>query len=210
MDDVKPFEIHSFEEEALLRMAEARTRAREIIQSAGNEKAGVLEEARREGFEKGLAAGRAEAAKEEQSRLAERSAALTSVLEGVIKVVEEQRGALIAAAERDLVKLAVAMAGKIVRAELASSRRISVASARRAIELAASRQRLCLMLHPGDLAQVEAVLPDLKRSFPDLAHVDLKGNESISPGGCVAVAETGAVDAQIETQLAQIERGLLG
>jgi flagellar assembly protein FliH len=192
----------SFEEEA-------RARADEIVRAARAEADRVREEARREGFDRGRDEGRAQAAREERERVAAEAAALRAILEEAARALLARRDEFLAAAERDLVRLAVAIAGKIVRAEVQSGRKVAPAAVRRAVELAGRRRELRVLLHPEDLALVDADLPALRRDFPQGGPVTLEASDRVSRGGCLVLTAEGAVDAEVETQLREIERGLL-
>ncbi len=209
-DVIRPFDLRSFEDEARALLEEARARAGEILREAEAEGRKAREEARREGREAGLAEGREAAAAAERERVGRETAGLADLLRAAAHGVEERRDELAAAAERDLVRLAVAVAEKIVRAEIRGGRAVAGAALRRAVELVTRRHRLKVLLHPDDLAMAEACLPALRADFPDLGAVEIEGSGAVSRGGCVVAAAEGAVDADLRTQLEEIERGLIG
>lgn len=209
-DFARPFELRSFEDEARALVEGARGRAREILREADAEARRIFEEARRAGAEAGLAEGREAAAAAERARVGRETAGLADLLRALAREIGRKREELADAAERDLVRLAVAIAEKIVKAEVRSGRPVAAASLRRAVELVARRRRLRVLLHPEDLAVVEACLPALRADFSDLGAVDLQGSGAVERGGCLVAAEEGEVDADVRTQLEEIERGLLG
>ncbi len=209
-DAIRPFELRSFEVEARALVEEARPRAREILQSAEEEGRRIREEARRQGREEGRAEGIEAGAAAGRERVARETAGLAELLRRAAAGIEERRADLAAAAERDLVRLAVAVAEKIVRAEVRSGRAVAAAALRRAVELVTRRRRLKAHLHPDDLAMVESCLPALRADFADLGAVELEASGAVARGGCVVTTEEGAVDADVKTQLEEIERGLLG
>jgi flagellar assembly protein FliH len=209
-DIVRPFRFVSFEEEARTLVEAARVQAQDLLQTAVREKARVLEEARRDGYRKGFEEARAAVAVEERQRVEGEVAALAGVLRAAADGVESRRSELVTAAERDLVRLALAVAERIVKGEVASGRNVAAANVRRAVELAARRHELRVLLNPADLALVEGCVPALRREFADIGTLSLEAAESVTRGGCVVVTREGAVDADIATQLDEIERGLLG
>ena len=115
-----------------------------------------------------------------------------------------------AAAERELVRLSVRIAEKIVKAEVASGARVAVENLRRAVALAVRRREVRVRLNPADLEAVEKFLPELRREVVDLGRVELEADPAVSRGGAVVVTPEGAVDADLRTQLEEIERGLVG
>jgi flagellar assembly protein FliH len=207
---LRPFDLRSFEDEARALLEEARARSKEILRGADAEAQGIREEARRAGREQGRAEGREAAAAAERERIGRETSGLADLLRAAARQVEARRSALAAEAERDLVRLAVAVAEKIVRAEIRSGRPVAAANLRRAVELVTHRRRLKALLHPEDLAAVEACLPALRADLANLGTLDLEESGTVSRGGCVLVTEEGSVDADVRTQLEEIERGLTG
>jgi flagellar assembly protein FliH len=206
--EIRPYDLGSFDEEVAVR--EELVRAREAVRAAEADRARIVEEARKEGLELGRREAVELAVRQEGERLAREAAPLGAVLQKAVEGVEACRRDLLAAAERDLLKLALAVAAKVVKAELRAGGAIAPANLGRALELCAKRQELRVFVHPEDLALVEAYLPDLRRRFADLGTVAVEGLESIGRGGAVVQTREGTVDASIEVQLAEIERGLLG
>jgi len=204
MSDVRPFALPSFEDD--VRAQEEIARANEMVRAAMAERDRIREEARREGLEQ----ARVEAAAIERERGAAEVAAASDLLKRSAEALEAKRAELVAAAERDLVKLALAIAEKIVKREVKISEGIAVANVRRAIELSASRQEVKILVHPEDLSAVEAFLPGLRREFADVLGVAVEDSDAVGRGGCVVSTREGSVDATIAAQLKEIERGLLG
>lgn len=208
MTDMRPFEMQSFEEE--LRAQEQVAKAKEILEGAMRERDRIREEARKEGLEKGRAEALAEARKAERERLTPEVAAIRDLLKKAAEGLQAKRGELIAAAERDLVKLAFAIAGKVVKGEIHASAEVAARNVRQAIELTANRQVIRILVHPEDLKTVETHLPDLRREFTDVLDLALEASETVGRGGCLVSTREGQVDATIAAQLEEIERGLLG
>jgi flagellar assembly protein FliH len=170
----------------------------------------IREQARVEGLEAGRAEGREAALRAERERLAQETAGVRELLRQALAGLEAARAELIAAAERDLVSLAVKIAGKIVKREAASGPSVAPENVRRAIALLARRSDVRVLLHPSDLKAVEAALPGLAREFADLGAVAVESSPAVQRGGCRVVTREGAVDADVAVQLEEIERGLLG
>ena len=208
MADIRPLPLRSFEDEALI--AADFEKAREILRGAIAEREKIRERARQEGFERGLAEGREAAAIAERERHAKEAAPLGDVLRAAAAAIGEKRAELAAAAERELVRLSVRIAEKIVKAEVASGARVAVENLRRAIALAARRREVRARVNPADLEAVEKFLPELRRELVDLGPVALEADPAVARGGAVVVTPEGAVDADILSQLNEIERGLLG
>ncbi|HEU4334143.1 MAG TPA: FliH/SctL family protein [Candidatus Eisenbacteria bacterium] len=196
MEPVRPFYLPSFEKEAEAIVARARDLARDLTVSAAAEAVRLREEASREGLERGRAEGR-EIARREEAQV------LQSGIKKILAEVERHRGHLEKEAERDLVRLAIAIAGKIVKAEVKRGTPVAMNNLRAALHRAVRGHGLEIRLHPDDAAR-------FRPAGEDQAGATIIADASITPGGCIVRTAAGTVDLDIKTQLEEIERGLLG
>ena len=65
-------------------------------------------------------------------------------------------------------------------------------------------------VNPAEEARLEEYLPELLGHLRQIEEVELVGDETVSPGGCVLRLGSGEIDARMETQLASISEELLG
>lgn len=184
-------------DEAARIVAEAHAEAARII-AATQAQAAELE---REARERGLAEARAGFDHEVRQSVADLRERLSSTIDEVAGL----RTAITAHAERDLVKLALEIARKIIRREVAADQDIVVTLARIALERLPSRVAAKVRISPEDFEYVTANSQSLG---PDRA-VELIADFAIKRGGCVVQSEGGSIDARIEEQLAIVEKGLL-
>ncbi|HXT94971.1 MAG TPA: FliH/SctL family protein [Polyangia bacterium] len=173
------------EAEALL--ARARAEA-EALRAEG---VAAREAARQEGFETGRADGVAEAA-----------VALAAARAEAARIVE--------AAEPLALAVAARMAEKIVGRAVALAPETMAEIAGEA--LAACRPgsgAVRVRVHPDDLPAVETRRAALTARAPAAA-LELVADEAVGRHGCVIETPQGRLDARLETQLAALERALLG
>lgn len=199
MSDIHPFDLRSFDAE--VQAAADLERVRAEIREAEAERDRIRDAARREGLELAKA--------DALDRARADAAPVLDLLRKAAAMIGEKRAEVGALAERDLVKLALLVAAKIVKKEVAGGP-VAIDNLRRAIELTASRREIKVLLHEQDLARVDAILPDLRREFSDLQQIALEPSPAVEPGGVIVQTREGSVDATIAAQLDQIERGLLG
>lgn len=204
MADVQPFDLRSFDAEVQAQADLEKLRAE--IRAAEAERDRIRDEARREGLD----LARRDALELATKAAAAEAAPLADLLRKAAAGIEERRAALIAEAERDLVRLMMIVATKIVKTEIQAGRPVAEANLRRAVELTARRHELKVLLHPDDLARIEAFLPELRREFSDVQKIALEASPAVDRGGAIVQTREGSVDATIAAQLDQIERGLLG
>ncbi|MFN0150880.1 MAG: FliH/SctL family protein [bacterium] len=161
--------------------------------------AAAREEAKQEGRAEGLARGR-----EEGLDTAREPAKL---LEKVMRRVTEERETLLAKAERDVLDLAIAVAARIVRREVEVDRDLVTRVIGDALRHASPLEEVVVRVNPTDYARIKSV-PGLEASLGEIRHLVLVEDRRVTTGGCLIETTSGAIDARVETQLAEIERAL--
>ncbi len=147
--------------------------------------------------------GRAEA---EAAARAEAHAALAPAREAFGRLVEELaalRGRLRREAEYDVVKLAVAIAARVLRRELTADPEALLGVVKAAVERLNAREVHRLRVSAGDRERIAAHVTEL--GLPPA--VEVTGDRSLPPGSVVFETVRGHYDASVDTQLAEIERG---
>lgn len=153
-------------------------------------------DARAAGLREGEAAGRGRAIAEGQA-----------VLERLTRSIEEiasLRSRLRREAEADTVKLALAIARRVIRRELAVD-----PAALHGLVLAAleklNAQEICrVRVHPSQVSPVADLLRNTGAGVP----IEVVPDGSRDPGAVVFETDRGNLDASVESQLGEIERGL--
>ena len=154
-----------------------------------------LREAHAAGLREGEAAGQQRAAAE-----------LQPVMERLGRCIEEisgLRARLRAEAEEDLVKLALAIARRVLRRELAIDADAVHGLVVAALEKLKAQEICRVRVHP---AQESAVLACLRQAFTSA--IDVVADPACAAGAVVFETERGRLDASVESQLQEIERGL--
>lgn len=153
-------------------------------------------QARRAGFEEGEAAAR-RSLEEAYREALQRAARATAELAGLRRRLRQQ-------AEEDLVRLAVAIARRIVRRELSTDPQALLGLVKAALERVDAREVLRLRVHPEDARTIESSFADL--GVPE--RIEVLADRRLERGALVIETERGELDGSVETQLAEIERGL--
>lgn len=160
-----------------------------------------LETVEREAYARGLADGERAAT----AAAAERVEAVTAQLGVAIQELAAVRGVLMRRSERDLVRLAVSMAERILRREIDMDRELLVVMARVAIDRLGEQAAATIHLNPVDLDAIQA------RRSPELGtSVELVADAAVPRGGCVVKSAFGTIDTGIDSQVRELSRALLG
>lgn len=201
----------------LLRQAAARD-ADDIVKAANRKReeliADASEEGRRRGFAQGLEEGRAAGAEEGAARAyAERAQALDALGDRMLEAVEHvegRLGSLFVEARLDMVRLAMRLAEKIIKAALDAEPSIVESQLEAVLSLISRQSRLTVSVHPDDEHVLRKAMPRLMARFASAAHVELAPDPSLSRASVLVRTESGAVfDATIETQLQRMAAAIL-
>ena len=187
-------------------LADARTQARRIVEEAthaGREEG--VQQGLTEGREKGRAEGRAEALNRAATALRDFEAAWQQALDEFTAA----RHAMLVEFKTDVVRLALAIARRVVRRAAALDPTVVHEQIEAALQMVARKTAVSVFVSPRDLDLAGAILPSLKARFQDGVDLSLAADESIAPGGCIVRAGSGEIDATLATQLDRIAEALL-
>jgi type III secretion protein L len=120
----------------------------------------------------------------------------------------EQRDQALAGVERDVLRLAVKIAEKILGRELQHDKEAVVDIVATALRQARRNEMITLRVNPADLSIVEQQRQRFEQSGRN-QFLDIVPDPAVTAGGCVIESESGAIDAQLGTQLRVLERALL-
>ena len=184
---------------AFLEMAQRQ--GAELVASARAQADGIADNARREGFEAGYAEGKAAAEREAHD--------LLHFAENAVREAVESRSRLIAESEEALVRLAVDVAERIVKADLQLHPERVLNVLEGALRKAFVRDRLTVVCNPADLALIEEGQHALATQVGTLQHLELIGDRRVQRGGVVVRTDAGDVDATLDSQLERLCEAML-
>jgi flagellar assembly protein FliH len=165
-------------------------------QDAQQERARIEQEGYHRGFAEGKAVGRQQAGTELQSVLDELGRSLASLA--------SLRSRIRGDAEGDLLKLAISIARRVLHRELTLDPESIEGLIRVALDKLQSRELCRVRVHPD---QEQAIRKSLER-FANSQKVELITDSSLQCGDVLFETAHGNLDASIESQLGEIERGL--
>ena len=156
----------------------------------------LQQEAYQRGFTEGKAVGREQAGAELQSVLDQLGRSLASL--------SSLRSRIRGEAEGDLLKLAISIARRVLHRELTLDPESMEGLIRVALDKLQSRELCRVRVHPD---QEQAIRKSLDR-FANSQKVELIADSSLQCGDVLFETAHGNLDASIESQLGEIERGL--
>jgi flagellar assembly protein FliH len=109
--------------------------------------------------------------------------------------------------EREVVKLAVEVAKKIVHREIQVDKEIIQTLVKVALSHVAEKTAVTIHLHPADYNFILERKAELSQGDQGGREISLLADKSIERGGCLVKTECGDIDARIEEEFREVERG---
>ncbi len=187
-------------------MDDARAEAARLTQAAHGEGfAAGHAEGLTQGLEEGHEQGRLEALAEMNPRLQ----ALDAAWNEQLTQWDQQRQATHRQAKEAILKLALALAAKVVHRAVAVEPALVEEQLSQAAAQILRPGDLSVRINPADRTVVEAALPRLAKQWVHFTHITLVDDETIAPGGCALACGQGKIDATLDTQLRRLTELLL-
>jgi flagellar biosynthesis/type III secretory pathway protein FliH len=166
------------------------------------------ERMRRQAQDDARAAANAAAQQILDEKVERRLAALVPALQEAVTRIDAAKSQCLAHWERAAVRVAAAIAERVIRRQLDRQPEIALAIVREALELACGAGDVQLRMHPEDCETLGRHVETLSRELARMGKVDIVSDPTISKGGCRVETRYGVIDQQIESQLARIEQEL--
>ena len=147
------------------------------------------------GFREGEAAG--------TQRASERVQGVIEKLGKTLDEIRGYRGRLRREAEVDLLRLSLAIARRVLRRELTVDPQALLGLVKAALEKLDSRESVKIRIHPQLAEMLSAQLGGENRL------IEVISDPSLDLGGAIVDTSRGSFDASADTQLVEIERGLV-
>ena len=172
-----------------------------ILAQAREDAEEKVREAYAEGMRRGMEAG-----EKKFNHSVGESAQLLDRAADTIQTAHEE---FLAALEPQMVQLATSIAAKIIEREANIAPEIVTKTARSVIERVLDEERVVLQVNPQDLETLREHRIQLLEEFEGIKQLELQADESIAPGGCIAVTENLRIDGRLESQLEQILNSMM-
>ncbi|HBE80259.1 MAG TPA: hypothetical protein DDW65_21135 [Firmicutes bacterium] len=193
--------IATANQEATKMIDDARTQTAAMIEEANQQSVTIKEQA----HQQGLADGRQDAVSLVKKELSEN---LTQAL-GLINEIETERRQRLNSSEPELLKLAVAIAEKIIGEELKLDPMRQLTIIREALARVTTASVITIRIHPDDLSVVRGNLVLLQSSLSEPKPIKIEEDGCIPIGSCFIETDQGNLDARTKSQLDRVMTELL-
>lgn len=198
------FHLQDLEQRGEQYLQEVRQQAAALLTQAQAQVAALRQQTIQQAKQEALAAARQEMQQETQRRVA----ALEPVLQNAVTQLQQQILAWRLEWEQRTIDLAVGIAEKICRRELAAQPDIVLSQINAALQLAGPDDQIELRVHPRDREAFGPLIEALVVRLADLSRTHLVEDAQVQAGGCVVRTKYGSIDTQLHTQLARISEEL--
>jgi flagellar assembly protein FliH len=214
---VTTFSMADIEKQAKLVLLGAKVRAEQLLVAAQEEAealkrtahAQALAEGKKEGHAQGLQQGQKQG---KDQALAEHRANLTTLAAALGLAAQELDAArleLDAQAKKAVIQLALAIAAKVTKRQGEQDPAVARANVEEALRLVIHANDVKIAVHPTQKDYLAQSLPEIQAKWPNLKHVALIADGTVSPGGARIFSQAGQIDADLDLQLQKIAEELL-
>jgi flagellar assembly protein FliH len=154
----------------------------------------------RRAYEQGMVAGEQRAKTASALLLEEQNRLLTLLIEEVRRV----HTAILAEADEAIAGLAMEIAGKVIRRQVADLPELVVEQVREAVARVKEAGPIRVQVHPDDVPLVQAAREAIEKALDGTVTLQIESRPTITRGGCQVETPARLVDARLEVQLTRL------
>ncbi len=189
-----------FEDPAVL-LAEAQAHVEAMLNQAQLQATTIHENAHQLGWQSGYNEGHNEAIQAVEKKLIE----LTQTLQKTVDSAIEERNRFLRKSQDEISQLVVAVARKVIGKELSLNPQVVTEIVAQAIKEAAISGPCRIRVNPADYSLLSPAWETIPSMQPSDRKWELISDNKVSRGGCLIEANGGILDAQIDSQLEQVQ-----
>lgn len=198
------FNLEDMSQHAAKYLERVRAQAAQTIADAQKQADAIRRKAEDEGRQAAIKA----AEKVLDEKVGKRMESLLPALKAVVANIADAKQAWLGQWEKSTVRLAAAIAGKVLRSKAPELPDVTVALVREALEMAAGSSQVRILLNPTDHETLQGQISRLAKELGRIGGADIVSDPQITLGSCRVETLHGAIDQQFDAQLARIEEEL--
>lgn len=164
-----------------------------------------LKEAEKESYNSGYKEGKLELEKFYKDRIEK----ILTIFTTIIDETKTNLNSIYKKEEQNLLELSIAIAHKVVQTQIELDNSVVLRIISRALALINEKRKLVIKVNQAEWSFVKENFSTLNISTQIPEDIEIEGSDSITPGSCKIEYLTGSVDADINTQFAELKRKLL-
>lgn len=190
----------SEEQRPMTQIERQRREAERMVEEARRQAETIQRDAYHAGFEQGEKAG--------MKLASQKIEPAAQAFNQLIEHLTHERENLIKHHERELIKVAFAIAGQVVKTMVDEDSELVGRVVQSALEKVVGSQNVTLHVSPHDKELIELYITSDTGFEWSMDHLTIEGDETVGRGGCRVETEHGDIDATIETQLRVLKNQL--
>lgn len=191
-------------EEAERIINQSQEKADEILTKAKTELEGIIETAQQQAHEKGFNEGKEEGIKAGEELIKRALAEIQDVLISA----KHKREEIIQANQKIIIELALMIARKIIKTELATNKEAILKNLNQALKKVKDKEEIKVKVNPVDLEELGTRKKEFLAQVSGLEGINFEEDKNIEPGGCIIETNFGLIDATISSQLEIVQEAL--
>ena len=184
------------------KLEEDSLRAKTMLQEAEKKSREIYEEAYAKGFRHGQSAG--------ETKVLEEAKDLLDYLKHLAQAVAVSQEEIIVSTEESIGKLALEIAGKIIRREIQMDESVVQGIVCESLKAIKSGNSIKLRVSVQDVDRIRHQKDVILQTVNHVTGFEIIEDPGIEQGGCVVETDFGIVDARIYSQLQEIGRAFFG
>ncbi|MBP2653121.1 MAG: Flagellar assembly protein FliH/Type secretion system HrpE [Firmicutes bacterium] len=177
-------------EEAASIIAQASVQVEQLRQEA-------IDDGVRQGYDEGLAQGH-------EAGLSQMTEAIDDAIQRaqlIIEAAENEAKRNLVQAERQIVEIAITIAGKILFREIDENPMVLLPIVKAALDKVCDQEKITVRVNPEEYSLVLEAKPELSTALKVCAAISIIADDSLKVGDCIVETPYGNVDARIDSQL---------
>lgn len=155
----------------------------------------------KEGYQKGYSKGKDAAAEESKNGIL--------MLNQVIDELKAYKVEILAGAQDDIIKMAMAVAERILHKEIMTDPMAVVSVVKNAIGKVSFKKQFVISVNPLDIEVLQKASSEIAALLDNVESLKFRPNAGVEAGGCIIQTESGTVDAQVDRQFQDISDKVL-
>lgn len=193
--------------------ADAQQEAEQIRAQADSD----AEQAKKEGYAYGYKAGEEDGYKKGyddgfgkgKNTAIDETRDSVNMVQEVIEQLKDYHVQILADAQKDIAKMALGVARKILHKEIMTDPQTIVGVVKNALSQVSFKKRFVVHVNPLDLEVLKKAGEEVLGVLDSHETIKFKASPQVEAGGCVVQTESGTVDAQIDRQFQEVEDAVM-
>ncbi len=158
-----------------------------------------------DGFKKGYEDGYGKG----KNAASEEAAGAVSMMSQVIDQLKMYHTEILAESQNDIVKMALAVAEKVLHKEIMTDPTTVLAVVKNALSKVSFKKQFVIHVNPLDIEVLKGSSDEIRAVVQNHESIKFKASPQVEPGGCIVQTESGVVDAQIDRQFGEVQEAVL-